>query len=479
MNVLVIEDHRAVAEELSKHLRRISTSGNHTFASSADEARQALGDGPFDLIVCDRSLPKSSHDGGAPSDSHGDALLSEILLRYPGTPVLVLTAFADTRFLAWLMRVNRTGDPFVLRSQEPLVEYHDKTNLKECFASITRKAEAVAALNSIELVVPENRKLRTTDARLIRMFARLRNGSQVRVVPISGGMSGAVTFRLSVHDSLGGRRALAFAKMGQLKLIEDEFSRYSDHLPASLGGAAYASLAVKIDCGAGDVGALFYTLGDGYSQSFFDVIREDPSRAPALVARICSLLEPWHSGASTVEVTVADIRRSLLSDEKAEKLALDVLEPDLWHRVEQRKVLARRCVQHRDLHGENILVAQNGDAIVIDYGDVGEAFAALDLVILEMSCLFHPKGFRTEWGWPSPEQVQLWPDLNACAGGTPAFPLVSACRSATAVLAAGRRDVLACAYAYALRQMKYEDVDRVLAASLVRRSVEELEATYQ
>jgi RIO-like serine/threonine protein kinase len=48
-------------------------------------------------------------------------------------------------------------------------------------------------------------------------------------------------------------------------------------------------------------------------------------------------------------------------------------------------VFLKPCIQHCDLHGFNVLVDSDRSAVLIDYGEVTDATAALDPVTIELS----------------------------------------------------------------------------------------------
>jgi hypothetical protein len=131
-------------------------------------------------------------------------------------------------------------------------------------------------------------------------------------------------------------------------------------------------------------------------------------------------------------------------------------------------------MSHGDLHGFNVLVNDQNEPTLIDYGEVRKANGALDPVTLELSILFHP-GIRGRFGdWPSVEQAAQWADMDSYLAGCPVSEFVRACRGWATVAAAGTDELLATAYAYALRQTKYGDAGTELALAIARGSYAEL-----
>lgn len=99
----VIEDHALVREGLIQALQTLAVAGDAveaTGAGSADEALQILGDDPdLDLILLDLMLPGTS----------GLALLGALRRRYPGVPVLILSALDDTETVRRALRSGAAG----------------------------------------------------------------------------------------------------------------------------------------------------------------------------------------------------------------------------------------------------------------------------------------------------------------------------------------------------------------------------------
>ncbi len=73
---------------------------------------------------------------------------------------------------------------------------------------------------------------------------------------------------------------------------------------------------------------------------------------------------------------------------------------------EDRNIQVRWCCAHGDLHGHNVLVATDGSACLIDYGDVMDAPASLDPVTLELS-LFSILTARFEMHNGRPRMTQV------------------------------------------------------------------------
>jgi thiamine kinase-like enzyme len=165
-------------------------------------------------------------------------------------------------------------------------------------------------------------------------------------------------------------------------------------------------------------------------------------------------------------VRVGAIRRRLIGD-----VALANIEGELQGidivAVELLEIDVAHCVQHGDLHCANVLFDDRGLPMFIDYPETGRTLASLDPIALELSTVFH-KHAPDRHGWPSEAQAVDWPDVGAFAAGAPYEAYLRACREWAMAVAGSQQEVLAVGYAYALRQLKYDDTDKVLARAIVR-----------
>jgi CheY-like chemotaxis protein len=473
MKVLVIEDFADVADAISAYVSRNVAGGEVLVARNGEEAEALLQTGPFDLIVCDRKLPSAARSLDT-AEQHGDRLIRLCAERYPGTPMIVFTAYPAYEMWSSLLRASRRGDPFGEGSPRSLVQVYQKADLQECLKEISRVAEQLAALDSVELDFRSlaGNRLRSSEVRVLKLFARPKQGRMVRVARIGGGLSPTTTLRVEVEDGRGVLRARTFAKLGKLDLLERELRAYNEFLPPMLPGGAYAPFADRVECGAGDVGGLFYSLADASSATLWSRLLTEPEAAASLVRKLSATLDPWRGASTRIETTVREVRRGLLKDDAlARRHGEEVLGTGNWNAFESRQVNTRRGPQHGDLHGQNVMVSGGQDVVLIDYGDVRRSQASLDFVVLELSLLFHPENVLRRWSWPSVEQAGMWDNVEVFAEGAEGADYVKACREAAMARAAGPREVYALAYAYALRQFKYEDTNKDLAAAIMQAAV--------
>ena len=112
--------------------------------------------------------------------------------------------------------------------------------------------------------------------------------------------------------------------------------------------------------------------------------------------------------------------------------------------------------------------------MVIDFGDAGPAIGSLDPVTLELSTIFHAEHTRLPTGWPTEADMALWATPEAFAERCPFGPFILGCREWALAVAASPEELVAMAYAYAMRQLKYDDTRKPLVRALIRACIARL-----
>jgi hypothetical protein len=164
-----------------------------------------------------------------------------------------------------------------------------------------------------------------------------------------------------------------------------------------------------------------------------------------------------------VDQFIASDRASAIAAEHAIDLAS----------VKDRAIRTRLAWSHGDLHGGNVLVRQAKDPLLIDYGDIGERSAIADPVTLELSLFSHPSALKTiTW---RPSQAARWHSADEFFDGAPIGEYLRIVRKWTREVAFGDHDVSANVLGYALRQLKYRDVEKALFVALANQMVEALQ----
>lgn len=271
--------------------------------------------------------------------------------------------------------------------------------------------------------------------------------------------------RVRITDSGGARVHDAVAKLGPPKDVQDEANRF-DKLVSRLDPAATPRKLATLEFGAGALAGIFYGLAEGFEASAFDLALCQNGRAMAAINGVAAATQRWTDGVAQTRRSVRDVRRRVLGDDALVTI-LAAYAINWAKTFESVEVQTRWACIHGDLHGSNILVAANGAAVLIDYGDVGDGPASLDPITLELSLLFHPH--RVNLGvWPSLDQALNWGLLDAYLEGCPAAEFVRGCRQWASRISAGNREMAASAYGYLIRQLKYADTNKELALALLQ-----------
>jgi hypothetical protein len=237
-------------------------------------------------------------------------------------------------------------------------------------------------------------------------------------------------------------------------------------MPVGLG----AHVLYVVKAGAGKRGALIYQLADEHTATLFGLLAERDPSSVAATERLRGRLTDWVAGAPVVERALSEIRRPLVSDLELRNAGVDV--PD----ERDIAVTVRSSMAHGDLHGLNVLVTPDGLPTLIDYGEVRRANAVLDPVTLELSAVFHPAMDGLLGGWPTEEQCRKWANVDAYCVDSPISDFVRTCRAWAYSVMASEAELNATAYAYALRQTKYNNPSLPLALAIVEGTHKALKA---
>lgn len=461
--VLIVEDDPEFIGAIQEVLRGMSPGVTVQVAQSRDAAMALLVAEFFDIIILDLKIPTT--DGALDADSqHGFAVFTRAQTVASGTPVFVLTGSPAEDFISDLVGNARQVDVWGEGRNVSTVAFLPKYKFDKFPEQMLSNLRSIDTLADVELD-RAGVALDTPDDRLIRIFARRYGGARVVMSLLGGGLSGAKVLRLRVTNAHGAPVHDAVAKIGSMDAVVDEGSRFDRHV-ARLEARATPRKLITLEAGAKTSAGVFYGLAAGFDETAFQAAIAAPEHAAAAVRSVEAGTRQWSEGVNQSRRTVQEVRRRLLKDEHV----VAVLgQHDLgWvTEFEKAPVQTRWCCSHGDMHGENVLVSPDGSAVIIDYGDVDEGTASLDPVTLELSLLFHPKGPLRGGAWPSHAQAASWGNLDQYVQGCPAEAFVRECRSWAGRVAAGNREVAVTAFAYLMRQLKYDDTDKALALALL------------
>lgn len=460
--ILIVEDDENYVSELTAILKGVSVPVHITVAASREEARAHLDERFFDFAILDLKIPTG--EGTLDLDpEHGKWIFHYARKVTPGTKLLVLTSSPSEGFIADLLTQKHDADIWSEGTKVDTVEFLRKIEIDHAPDTIGKVLHAVHALNAIEL----DRRAVNLDIgedRLIRIFAKRFEARRCVVSKIGAGRSGAKTLRLQLFDAGGAPIREVVAKLGSLARMQEEESRYEKNI-VLLSGAVTLRKMAMLEFGAGPTAGLFYQLADGYYDSMFATMAKADGKAAECVRATGAALADWHKGKPETPRTASDVRRTWVGDEQAAALHAEY-GLDWAIDFENREVQTRWCCVHGDLHGENVLVNDGGQVMIIDYGDVDLSAVSYDPVSFELSAVLQENPMINA-DWPTEQACRQWHNPDAYLVGCPMPEFIRACRDWATAVAPGRREIAACAYTYLLRQLKYDDTDKARIIALM------------
>lgn len=459
MRLFLIEDDVSIKAAFEYHC---SDAGIELeVAASLNEAMGVIEslDQDFDLAVCDLKIP--SVDGAVDEDvQHGLAALSSILRLWPGVPIIVLSAFGTVEVVSDLLLEARQIDIYGDRDVKPMLRFVQKARLIEALSAVDEANAQLKVLEQIELYAPT---LLDSFRRAVRIFARRKGGSMVNYRPLAGGRSGAQTGLTTVLDASGAQMAHVVSKLTSLDRAREERERYISHVSGKLGAATFADLTDEVIAACGGSAGMFYSVADTFTKNLFTALAEDATAAAAVVDTLADHCAPWRTGVPHVAKSWRDIRRNLIADADFEVVRSAHAITDI---SDDKVIQCMWTSQHGDLHGANILIDDKLRPVLIDFGRAGPAPSVLDPVTLELSAIFHPDSPLVSSRWPTADDLRKWADLDSYLEDCPYSDFVRACRRWSDVMRVGQRDLFATVSAFCLRNLQYDDVDKVRALSL-------------
>jgi CheY-like chemotaxis protein len=459
MKILLVEDEDRSVRQTMAGIDAAAPGSSVTVVGSRDEAVEVLRAEGFDLIVCDLRIPP--YDSSADiSDRHGLAVHAEARESCPGTPIFFLSAFATPRNTSSPLSFGGTQNVFGL-SGYPMVQLIEKDDLDRFEALVHDLFLALTSLDTLCRLSPGEIKDEMF-VRAARIYAKQINMSDAEIHTIIGGLSNAPLGRISLSSKQSGK-ANVFMKVVPFRDAESETRRYQEFVPNRLQGGNFAPSLPPITAGLRGKAALLSNLADG-CVSLFGLLETNELKAAEAVKALRNATAPWEHAMDSEPMTLADLRKRRISNVKLSALSESIEE---FRTTESLEIAMKSRICHGDLHGENVLVTPDGRPILIDFGDLGPNVAPLDPVTLELSIIFHKAGPARSSTWVESVDWAAWADLETFAAGSPFESFIRECR-AWALDQDDADAVYGMAYAHAIRQFKYSDVDTRIARAIAQ-----------
>lgn len=456
MKILLVEDEDRSIRQAIELIDLACPGSIVTVAQSRDAANGALGNDAFDLILCDLRIPPS--DGSVDiNENHGLAVHAKARDVCPGTPLIFLTAFATTRNTREQLSSGGTQVLYGM-SEFAMVQMVEKDELDELQGLLQRINNALDdTLNSCQ--VDSSGPLDEMFLRAVASYGKSMGMERAEVFGMPGGLSGAPLGRITYSSPELGSANVFMKVVPHVNAVE-ESANFNALVPPRLQLGHYAHSLPPIVAGLRDQAALVSSLADG-CVSLFELLRQDVLRATAAVVALREAVRPWTNDSAPTPMKISDLRRIRLPDEK-----LSALEQDLGAVLQEHgSVEIKKSICHGDLHGENILVTRDGRPVLIDFGDLGVGYAPIDPITLELSIVFHKGGPARDSDWANSARWDRWADVDRYVESSPFEPFIRECR-AWAIEENGAPAVNGVAYAHAMRQLKYDDVDSAIALAI-------------
>jgi hypothetical protein len=464
MKILFVEDHLSFGPSMADILREIPGVGRVDLYRSKAMALEMLSQEFYDLLILDLTIPANEGDLDI-APEHGQAVFYEAIKVCPGMPIFILTGSEMDDFIKDLVRHGEQADLWGARTKKNTLDYFEKENADRLSAEVEHVAREVSAVDAITINTRGKQLDLTPGAeRCIRVAARRCGAAIAEVVPLSGGLSRARVVRATMRNDADQVLLGTVAKLGSLAEIQTEIAAFDQHakrLPIGF----FPPITDTIDKGACGAAAVFYSLAEGYARSLFDLLASDEAAAVGVVALVRDRLGIWINAKAMRKGTLADARRRILWDESFEKVVadtgLDVAD------IEGMSLSFVESCLHGDLHGTNILLDGGNQPVLIDFGDVGVGPSCVDPVTLELSTVFHPDAVRNGLSAKIIPALSYWSNPDAYYVRHPFPSFAKACREWAYDVAGTDLAVLAAGYAYVLRQLRYDTVDKGVTLELL------------
>ncbi|MDP4530380.1 response regulator [Alkalimonas delamerensis] len=465
MNILQIEDEVEWFEETVKPLLLEIGAQNIYHADTYEGAIKYLSEKEIDYVVLDLAIPLN-HDNPVPDVSNGINLASQIRVKYAGTPIMILTGQQTEEAVEQFVE-DQDITTFWDGKRKSLVKVRPKRKVNE---AIDLLAEAVRELGAIDAIEIEEVgcALNLLEKRVIRIFCKENSAIAARVKTLNDGLSSAKVLQVSLINPQGEEFPwTSLVKIDKKQNIDKESSNFTSYVN-KLPVASYPNVLSEYVAGCADTKGICYRFATHYDLNYFSYLTSNEDDTLAILKKLREILNIWSKNKDVKQTSIGDIRRLLCPDHKFVNLSKIRQRFDL-DGFENKIISANFSIQHSDLHGLNILVSEDLNPILIDYGDIKVAPSVLDIVTLELSQYFHPH--LRERKTPEIELFENWYNYDKFLELNKLPRVAQFLREWKTNNSFMERDYIATVYSYALRQLTYEGTNVEIATKLIEMSI--------
>ncbi|MEB8055797.1 response regulator [Pseudomonas fulva] len=467
MKILLVEDNQEFLLETKNEIEKITGKDSVVVASSKESACSIITEYFFDLIVLDLSLPAT--DDSLDADViNGQEVFHCCLSVAPGTPVCFLTGSSTHRFVNQLLNAHANRQDFWGQSEmnaSPMV--FQKINLVDFIDHLKQCSAKLRNLADIELrAIKPGNALTAEEQRLLKIFTIRLSGASCKWQDLNGGLSDVRVLSIEILNNHEASLLKAVARIGRRDKIAQEATNFDRMVPA-LNIGTFPSKVLFLEYGAKSSAAIYYRLASDHTSNLSELLLTDPDRSLPTYQKLKDIFSAWGDGCYKTRKTIGELRRCLVSDSKLSKLqrsySLDWLED-----IEVLSISVRWGRTHGDMHGGNVLIANDYAPLLIDFGDLAERATSLDPCSILLSPFFHKDtAERAFLAFPEDDLIKSIQQLNC---GTPS-PLAAFFNQITQWIieecSASDRGIYASILAYTLKQLSYPDTNKDAALNIL------------
>ncbi len=467
MKILLVEDNQEVLVETKRQIEKIAGKDSVITASSKESACAVIEAEFFDLIVLDLSLPVT--DDSLDADvAHGQAVFGFCLSHAPGTPVCFLTGSSTHRFVNQLLNAHANRQDFWGQGDlntSPMV--FQKINLDDFLSHVQQCSVKLKNLADIELrSVKAGDSLAVDEQRLLKIFTKKLSGASCKWQDLKGGLSGIRVLSVEVlnfHDSSLFR---AVARIGRREKIALESSNFDLMVPA-LNIGTFPSKLLFLEYGAKASAAIYYRLASDHTSNLSELLLSSPQHSLTTYQKLREVLSVWGEGCYRTRKSIEEMRKCFVSDSKLANLK-NTYELSWLNDIQELSVSVKWGRTHGDMHGGNVLIANDYAPLIIDFGDLAERATSLDPCSILLSPFFHRDTAERALDILPPEDLIKSIEQLSCDVGSPLGSFFNQIVEwITEECSNSERCIYASLLVFVLKQLSYPDTNKDLARSII------------